>query len=270
MSALINKDFLRIGKKIKDNSLFLSVMNFLCSCRKLCFTSSVYDMYFCTKSQSCSCSIHCYVTTADNGNFLACCDRCIIRIIECFHQVASCQVFVCGEYAACVLSRDSHEHRKTCTGADEYSFKSFVLDQLVDGCGFTDDNVCFEFNAKFFDFFDFFLNDFLFWKTEFRDTINKNAAELMKSLEYSYIITCFCKISCTGKSGRTGTDNCNFVSILNFCSSWFDVMLQSVVSNESLQFTDGNSLALLTADTLSLTLGFLWTYTTADSRKSGR
>ena len=47
---LIHKDFLRIGKKIKDNSLFLSVMNFLCSCRKLCFTSSVYDMYFSTKS----------------------------------------------------------------------------------------------------------------------------------------------------------------------------------------------------------------------------
>ena len=47
-------------------------------------------------------------------------------------------------------------------------------------------------------------------------------------------------------------------------------MLQSIVSNESLQFTDGNSLTLLTADTLSFTLGFLWAYTTADSWKSGR
>ena len=50
MTIFINKDFLRVSKKIKDDSFFFSVMNFFCSCRKLCFTSSVYDMYFSTKS----------------------------------------------------------------------------------------------------------------------------------------------------------------------------------------------------------------------------
>ena len=92
----------------------------------------------------------------------------------------------------------------------------------------------------------------------------------MKCFEYSYIVTRFCKITCTGKSGRTGTDNCNFVSVLHFCASRFDVMLQSVISNKSFQFTDGNSFTLLTTDTLSFTLGFLRTYTTTDSRKCRR
>ena len=234
------------------------------------FSSSVYDMYFSTKSESSSCSIHSYVTTADNSNFLTCCDRCIIRVIECFHQVASCQVLVCREYTACVFTRDSHKHRKTCTGTDKYSFKSFIFDQLIDCCGFTDNNVCFKFNTEFFNFLDLFLNNFLFWKTEFRNTINKNSTKFMKSFKYGYIISGLCKITCAGKSGRTRTDNSNFMSVLNFCSDWFNIMFQSIVSNESFQFTDRNSFTLLTTDTLSFTLRLLRTYTSADSRKCGR
>ncbi len=92
----------------------------------------------------------------------------------------------------------------------------------------------------------------------------------MKSLEYSYIVSCLCKVTCTGKSGRTGTDDCNFMSVLTLCSCRFDVMLQSIVSNESLQFTDGNSLTFFTTDTLSLSLGFLWADTATDSWKCGR
>ena len=92
----------------------------------------------------------------------------------------------------------------------------------------------------------------------------------MKCFKYSYIIAKLCKVACTGKSRRTRTDNGNFVSVLHFCASRFDVMLQSVISNKSFQFTDGNSFTLLTTDTLSFTLGLLRTYTTTDSRKCGR
>ena len=91
----------------------------------------------------------------------------------------------------------------------------------------------------------------------------------MKSFKYSYIITSFCKITCTGKSGRTGTDHCNFMSVLNFCSNRFDIMFQSIVSNKSLQLTDRNSFTFDSADTFTLTLGFLRTYTSTDSRKCG-
>ena len=50
--------------------VFLCMVNFLSTGRKFCFTSSVYNMYFCTQTKSRSCSIHCYVSTTYNGNFL--------------------------------------------------------------------------------------------------------------------------------------------------------------------------------------------------------
>ena len=37
-----------IGEKIKNNSLFFGMMYFFYSSWKFCFTSSVYDMYFCS------------------------------------------------------------------------------------------------------------------------------------------------------------------------------------------------------------------------------
>ena len=111
---------------------------------------------------------------------------------------------------------------------------------------------------------------FLPTRNVFGEGAVNEAGKLMKSLEYSYIVTSLCKVACTCKSGRTGTDNCNLVSVLNFCSGRFDIMLKSIVSNESLKFTDRNSFTFLTADTLSLTLGLLWTYTAADSRKCRR
>ena len=49
-----------------------------------------------------------------------------VIIAECFHQVVSGQELVCGEYAVCVLTRDSHEHRKACAGTDE---DCYILDK---------------------------------------------------------------------------------------------------------------------------------------------
>ena len=89
----------------------------------------------------------------------------------------------------------------------------------------------------------------------------------MKCLKYSYIVTKFCKVSCTCKSGRARTDHSNFVSVLCLGTFWFDVILKSVICNESLQFSDRNCLAFDSADTFSFTLGFLWAYTSTDSRK---
>lgn len=57
--------------------------------------------------------------------------------------------------------------------------ESFFFHQLIDCCGFTDNNVCLEFNTELFYFLDLFCNDFLFWKTELRNTIYKYSTELM-------------------------------------------------------------------------------------------
>ena len=103
------------------------MMNFLCTGRKLCLRTTVNNVYLCAETKCGSCSVHSYVAAADYSNFLAVCDRGIVIIAECFHQVVSGQELVCGEYAVCVLTRDSHEHRKASTGTDEYCFKSFVF-----------------------------------------------------------------------------------------------------------------------------------------------
>ena len=140
------RGFLWIGKKIELYAFFFCVMYFFYSCRKLCFTTTIYDMYFCAKTKCCSGSIHSYVTTTDNGYFLACCDWCIKN-----HRMPSSGYFLSGIHLQrtlrCCLARDSHEHWKSCSGTDEYSFKIFLFHQLVDGCRFTDDNICLEFNA---------------------------------------------------------------------------------------------------------------------------
>ena len=56
--------------------------------------------------------------------------------------------------------------------------------------------------TKLFYFCDLFCNDFLFWKTEFRNSIYKYSTEFMKCFKYSYIIAKLCKVACTGKSCR--------------------------------------------------------------------
>ena len=89
----------------------------------------------------------------------------------------------------------------------------------------------------------------------------------MQCFKDSYIVTKFCQISCTGKSGRTGTDDCNFMTILCLCTLRLNIMLQSVIRNKSLKLSDRNCFTFNTTDTFSLTLGLLWADTSTDSRK---
>ena len=165
------------------------MMYFFCSCRKFCFTSSVYDMYFCTETKCGSCSIHCYVSAADNSYFLAMYDRCIVIFTECFHQVVSCQVLVCRKYTFCGFSRDSHEHRQTCTGTDEDCFKTFFIHQFINGDRTSDDHVCLDLNTECFYVFYFFCNNIQFRKTEFWNTIYQYTACLMQCFKDGYVIT---------------------------------------------------------------------------------
>ena len=225
-------------------------------------------MYLCAKTKCSSCSVHSNVTTTNNSNLLAMCDRSIIILTECFHKVVTCQVLVSGEYTVSLLTRDSHEHWKSGTGSDKYSLKSLIFKKLVDCYGFTNDNVGLNLNTQRFYVLNLCCNYFVFWKTEFRNTINKNSTSFVKCLEDCYIVTHLCKISGAGKSGRTGTDHCNFMSVLLCSRNWFDTILLRPVSNETLQFTNGNSFPFQTADTFTLALCLLRTYTSANSRKS--
>ena len=106
------------------------------------------------------------------------------------------------------LTRDTHKLRKSCTGTDKYSLEAFFFHQLIDGNGFADDNVGLDLNAERFYILYLRCNNFGLRKTELRNTVNQNAACFMQCLKNSYIIAQLCKVSGTGKTGRTGTDDC--------------------------------------------------------------
>ena len=124
-----------------------------------------------TETERCSRCVHRYVSAADNSNLLSCCDRSIIIIAECLHQIASCEVLIGREYTVCILARDSHESRKTCTGTDEDSLVALFIHQLVDCYRLTDNYVCLNINAELLHVLDLWLHNALFRETELWNTV---------------------------------------------------------------------------------------------------
>ena len=128
-------------------------------------------MYLCAQTKCGSGSVHGYVSAAYYGYLFAQEDRCVIIVSECLHQVASGQVFICGEYAVGIFTGDSHELGKSCAGADKYGLKALFVHQLVNGYGLSDDHVCLDLNAQLLYIFNLRTNDSGLWQTEFRDTV---------------------------------------------------------------------------------------------------
>ena len=245
-------------------------MYFFLTRRELFLGTTVDDMYLGAQTQCCTRSVHGYVTSADYGYLFAVEDRGIVVLIKCLHQVISGQELVRGEYAAGCLSRNTHKLRKSCAGSDKYSVKAFLLHQLVDGYRLSDDNVSLDLNAERFYILYLRKYDAVLRKTELRNTVYQNAACFMQRLKNSYVITQLCQVASAGQTCRTGTDDRNLLAILLCGSCRLDALLSRPVGYKTLQLTDGNCLALDTADAASLTLALLGTYTSADSRKCGR
>ena len=252
------------------DALLFCVMYFLHTCRKLFLTSSIYNMNFCTETQSRSCRIHRYVSAADYNYLLRFHDRCVIIIAECLHQVISGQVLICRKYAVGIFTRNTHELRKSGTRTDEDCLETFFIHQFVDCDRFSDNYVCLNLNAQLADILDLRLYNAVLRKTELRNAVGQYSARLMKCLENGYFIAQFCQIACTGQTCRTGTDDCYFLSVCLLRRCRYKTMLTGPVCHEALKFTNGNRLALDTAHTLSLTLGFLWADTSTDCRKCRR
>lgn len=74
----------------------------------------------------------------------------------------------------------------------------------------------------------------------------------MKSLEDRYLVAEFCEIACTGKTGRTGTDDSDLDAVCLLRLLRNNTVLSRPVSYETLELADGDSLALDAADTLAL------------------
>ena len=146
-------------------------MHFFHSRRKLCFATAVYNVYLSTKAERCSCSVHCYVSTADNSNLFAAADwRCVI-LTKCLHQIVSCQVFICGEYAVCIFTRNAHKSWKSGTGTDKDCFKAFFFHQIIHRNCLSNNGIGFNLNAKALYILHFGSYYRRLRKTELRNTI---------------------------------------------------------------------------------------------------
>ena len=245
------------------------MVHFFHTGRKLFFTSSVNNMNLGPETKRCSCRIHSYVSAADYRYLFAAHDRRLGILAECLHQVASCQIFICREHTVRIFSGDSHKLGKPCAGADEYSRKAFFCHKLIDGYGFSHNYIGFNCNTQRFYVFNFLLHYGFLGKTEFRDSVYKNAAGLMQRFKNGNLIAHLCQISRTGQSCRAGTDNSNLLALFLLCAFRFDVVFPCPVGYVTLQLTDGNRLPFNASDTFSFTLAFLRAYTAAYGRKRG-
>ena len=243
------------------------MMYFFHSGRQLLFASTVYNVYLRTQTKCGSCCIHRHVTAADNGYLLTMHDRSSGVGIKSLHQVASGQVLVGREDTVGILTGDTHELRQSGTGTDEYSLKTFLIHQLVDGHGFTYHHVSLNMNAERFYILDFFCHNTGLGKTELGNTVYQYTACLMQCFENGHIISQLCQISGTGKTSRAGTDHSYLLTVLLCCGSGLDAILSCPVSHKTLQLTDGDRISLKATDTFSFTLAFLRAYTAADSGK---
>ena len=123
-------------------------------------------------------------------------------------------------------------------------------------------------NAKLFQRIDLFCHDLL-WQTELGNTVHKHTACGVKRLVNGDVVAALGKISCTGKSGRAGADNCNSVSVAFGFYGFFGAEGIVPIGNETLKATDSNGLSLDTSDTLGFTLRFLRTNSAADCGERG-
>ena len=246
------------------------MMNLLHTGGKLFFASSVYDMYLSAKAKSGSCRIHGHVSAADHCNLLSAHDRGIGILTEGLHQIASGQVFVGGEYAVGVLTGDSHEFGKSCAGADKYGGKTFLIQKLIDGNGFSHNHISLDFNAQRLHVFNFLLHYGFLGKTEFRNTINQHAAGLMKRLKNGHIIAHFGEISRAGKTCRSGTDYGYLFTLLFRSAFRLNAVFSGPVSHIALQLSNGNGLSLDASDALSFALALLRADAAADGRQGRR
>ena len=188
------------------------MFNLLAAGWQLLHRTAVYDIYlFSAESQSGTCGVHSNISSADYGNPAAFHNRGFGVVAVRLHKIGAGQELVGGINSLICLSGYSHKIRKSCARAYEHSFKA-LLKQLVNGEGFSYNNIGFNVNTHCNKVFNLFADDG-FRQTEFRNTVNQNAACGMKRLKNGYLIALFGKVSGAGQSRRSGAYNRNPVSV---------------------------------------------------------
>ena len=242
------------------------MVDFLQTGGHLLFGPAVDDISLGTQAFGTAGGVHSHVAAAHDGDCLAVADGGLIALVALvsLHQVDSGQVLVGGVDTHVALARDAHEIGQTGAGGDEHCFKAHVVHNLIDGEDFADDHVGHDFDALLLQ--DVHLvGDDLFGQTELGDTVHQNAASHMGGFEDGDVVTPRGQVAGTGKAGRAGANNGDFVAVgLDFCH--FGLAVGHVpVGDKPLQTTDGDRLAFDAPDAFALTLGFLRADAAADS-----
>ena len=192
--------------------------------------------------------------------------RIILRQIS-FHEIYSGEVLVGRTHAQKIFSRNIHERRQTCAGADEHRLKALFLHQFIHSYGSADYGVRNEFDAFCLESGDFSGHDLL-WKAELRYAIYQNASCLMKTLKYSHVIAFVHQVSRAGKAGRASP---YYGYLMSVALGRFDLLIAVIggmpVGYKPLETSYGYRCSLFTVNALSLALSLLRTYASADGRK---
>ena len=244
-------------------------MHLLHTGRKLLLAPSVYDMYLRPKAQGRSCGVHSHVSAAHHSYLFSPHNGGVGLLVKSLHKIASGEIFIGRKDAVCLLSGNPHKLGKSCARTHKHCIKAFLCKKLVNGNGLADHHVCLYFYSKIFNIFNFPGNHPFFGQTEFRDTIDKYAAGLMKGFKNSNLIAKLCQIAGTGKTCRAGTDHRHLFAVLLLCSPGLYPVFTCPIRHKTFQLTDGNRFSLNPSDTFSLALALLGAYTPADCRQGG-
>ena len=243
------------------------MMYLLHSGRKLLLASTVYNVYLSAQTQSSSCSVHSYISTAHYGYLLAVHNRGVGILIKCLHQITSGKILICRENTVGVFSGNTHKLGKPGAGTDKYRAKALLVHKLVNGNSLSHYHIGLNFHTQGFYILNFLCHNRFLGKTEFRNTVYQHTARLMERLKNGHIIAHLCQIAGTGKTCRTGADYSYLLSLFLSRTLRLNAVFSCPVGYETLQLTDRYRVTLDSANTFSLTLCFLRTHTSTDSRQ---
>ena len=151
-----------------------------CPCRHFFLSATIYKRAVSAYTQRCSGGVHTDVSRSYNDRLFRNLERSGAAWLIRFHKIDSGQKLVSRIYAAKIFAFYVQEHRQSRTRT--YKYGVVFWKQLVDKNRFTDNFVKPYFYAEFLYVLYFLFHD-RFRKSEFGNSVNKNSAGFMQSLE---------------------------------------------------------------------------------------
>ncbi len=254
--VLVAENFHGIVEGLENNALLFRVLDLLVTRGHFLFAAAVnyVDILRAKTFRAASC-VHSDVAAADHRNARIFLDRRIAVLFVRFHQINACEELVRRVHSFKVLSGNVHKPRQTRARTDEDSLKA-LLEQLVHLYRAPDNNVCFYLYSESLKIIHFFLN-YGFRQSELGDTVNKNAARKVQSLENRNIIAHFREVARAGKSRGSRADHRALVSVLRGSVRRFGAVSVVPIGDKAFQTPDTHGFAFDTADALAFALRFL-------------